>query len=157
MRQFCRVERQICRKLRSVNVENYNRRVIRAFERAQARSGARSAAAFARELAARGGGSPDASTYQRWLRGDSLAPAWALVAAAETAGESLDALLGFAADDRLAHLEQRMADLEAALQGGSGNRAGDNWLDNVEEQSRAHRDALEEGTAAERRRPARGD
>ena len=88
-------------------MDDYNRRVIRALEDAQARAGVRSAAAFARRLAERAGGPPDASTYQRWLRGDSLAPARALVAAAEGAGEGLDGLLGLAEDDRIRQLEGR--------------------------------------------------
>jgi hypothetical protein len=77
-----------------VSVEEYNRRGIDALERAQKARGIRSAEAFARLLALRTGGSPDGSTYRRWLRGDGVVPVWALVAAAEEADSSFDALLG---------------------------------------------------------------
>jgi hypothetical protein len=134
-----------------VSVDDYNRRVIRALEQAQARAGVRSAAAFARRLAARAGGSPDASTYQRWLRGDSLAPAWALVAAAEEAGEGLDGLLSLA-DDRIRQLEERLSHVEATLQAPTGDEplTGD-WLKNLEDQSSAHRQALDPSATPERR------
>jgi hypothetical protein len=150
--------RHMRRRLRCVSVDDYNRRVIRALEQAQARAGVRSAAAFARRLAERGGGSPDASTYQRWLRGDSLAPAWALVAAAEEAGAGLDGLLGLAGDDRIAQLEERMSHLEEALRARSGDQSltGD-WLDDLEEQSSAHRQALDPSATQERRRAVGGD
>ena len=119
-----------------VNVDDYNQRAIGALEQAQARARVRSAAAFAHRLAERGGGSPDASTYQRWLRGDPLAPAWALVAAAEEADAGVDGLLGLAGDDRIAQLEERMSQLEEALRAGSGGPSltGD-WLNDIEEQA----------------------
>jgi hypothetical protein len=134
-------------------VDDYNRRVIRALEQAQARAGVRSAAAFARRLAERADGPPDASTYQRWLRGDSLAPAWALVAAAEEAGEGLDVLLGLADEDRIKQLEERLSDVEAALAGSSGDQpvTGD-WLTDLEEQSSAHHQALDPSAPPEQRR-----
>jgi hypothetical protein len=136
-----------------VSVDDYNRRVIRALEQAQARAGVRSAAAFARRLAERAGGPPDASTYQRWLRGDSLAPAWALVAAAEEAGEGLDGLLGLVDGDRIRQLEERLADVEAALQRPTGDQpvTGD-WLQDLEDQSSAHHRALDPSAAPEKRR-----
>jgi hypothetical protein len=141
-----------------VTVDDYNRQVIRALEQAQARAGVRSAAAFARRLAQRAGGSPDASTYQRWLRGDSLAPGWALVAAAEEAGEGLDELLGLAGDDRIRQLEERLAHVEATLQppAADQSRTGD-WLKDLEDQSSAHREALEPTAMPERRRSTGSD
>ena len=141
-----------------VSVDDYNRRVIGALEQAQARAGVRSAAAFARRLAKRAGGSPDASTYQRWLRGDSVAPAWALVAAAEEAGEGLDGLLGLADDDRLRQLEERLSHVEAALRALTGDQplTGD-WLKDLEDQSSAHRQALDPSTTPERRRSTGSD
>jgi hypothetical protein len=136
-----------------VSVDDYNRRVIRALEQAQARAGVRSAAAFARRLAERAGGPPDASTYQRWLRGDSLAPAWALVAAAEEAGEGLDGLLGLAENDRIRQLEERLSDLEGALRVPTGDQpvTGD-WLKDLEDQSSAHHQALDPNATPEQRR-----
>jgi hypothetical protein len=136
-----------------VSVDDYNRQVIRALEQAQARAGVRSAAAFARRLATRTGGSPDASTYQRWLRGDSLAPAWALVAAAEEAGEDLDELLGLDGGDRIRQLEERVSHVEATLRAPTDEqrRAGD-WLNDLEDQSSAHRQALDTNETPERRR-----
>jgi hypothetical protein len=141
-----------------VSVDDYNRQVIRALEQAQARAGVRSAAAFARRLAARAGGSPDASTYQRWLRGDSLAPAWALVAAAEEAGEGLDGLLGHAGHDRIKELEERLSHIEATLRAPTGDQpdTGD-WLKDLEDQSSAHRQALDPGVAPERQRSTGND
>jgi hypothetical protein len=141
-----------------VSVDDYNRRVIRAMEQAQARAGVRSAAAFARRLAERGGGSPDASTYQRWLRGDSLAPAWALVAAAEEVGEGLDGLFGLASNDRIGQLEERMSHLEAALRALAGDQplTGD-WLKDLEDQSSAHHRALDSSATPERRSSTGGD
>ncbi|MGH3476662.1 MAG: hypothetical protein ACRD0R_23885 [Acidimicrobiales bacterium] len=136
-----------------MSVDDYNQRVIGALEQAQARTGVRSAAAFARRLAERAGGTPDPSTYQRWLRGDSLAPAWALVAAAEEAGEGLDELLGLGGDDRLSQLEERLSHVEAALRGPASDqpRSGD-WLKDLEDQSSAHREALDPTTTPEQRR-----
>lgn len=98
-------------------VEDYNKRVIAAMERAQLGLGVRSAAAFARRLAARSGGPPDTSTYQRWLRGDSIIPAWALVAVAEEAEQSVDALLGAGDVDagRVARLEATIGTLAAQM------------------------------------------
>jgi len=141
-----------------VSVDDYNRRVIRALEQAQARAEVRSAAAFARRLAKRAGGSPDPSTYQRWLRGDSLAPAWALVAAAEEAGEGLDGLLGLAGDDRIRQLEERLSHVEAALRATTDDQAltGD-WLKDLEDQSSAHRQALDPSATPERRRSTGSD
>ena len=141
-----------------MSVDDYNQRVIGALEQAQARAGARSAAAFARRLAQRTGGSPDTSTYQRWLRGDSLAPAWALVAAAEEAGEGLDGLLGLADDDRVRQLEERLSHVEAALLAPTADQppAGD-WLKDLEDQSSAHRQALDPDATREPRRAAGGD
>jgi hypothetical protein len=141
-----------------VSVDDYNRRVIRALEQAQARAGVRSGAAFARLLAKRAGGSPDASTYQRWLRGDSLAPAWALVAAAEEAGEGLDGLLGLAGDDRIRQLEERVSHVEAALRAPTGDQplTGD-WLKDLEDQSSAHHQALDPSATPERRRSTGSD
>jgi hypothetical protein len=141
-----------------VSVEDYNRQVIRALEQAQARVGVRSAAAFARRLATRAGGSPDASTYQRWLRGDSLAPAWALVAAAEEAGEGLDGLLGLAGDDRVRQLEERLSHVEATLRAPTGDQphTGD-WLKDLEDQSSAHRQALDPSETPEPRRSTGSD
>jgi hypothetical protein len=134
-------------------VDDYNRRVIRAMEQAQAHAGIRSAAAFARRLATRTGGSPDASTYQRWLRGDSLAPAWALVAAAEEAGEGLDGLLGLSGDDRIRELEERLSHLEATLRAPAGDQPGTgDWLKDLEDQSSAHRQVLDPNTTPEQRR-----
>jgi hypothetical protein len=127
--------RQICR-LRScaVAVDDYNRKVIRALEAAQQTAEIRSAAAFARALGARSGGPPDASTYQRWLRGDSLVPAWALLAAADEAGQTIDSLLGSAPDDRLAQLERRIEFLESE---GRPRSPGNDWLDVLEQQAEA--------------------
>lgn len=98
-------------------VEDYNKRVIGAMERAQLGLGLRSAAAFARRLASRSGGPPDTSTYQRWLRGDSIIPAWALLAAAEEAEQSVDALLGAGDLDagRLSRLEATIGSLAAQM------------------------------------------
>jgi len=140
-----------------VSVDDYNRRVIGALEQAQARTGVRSAAAFARRLAERAGGSPDASTYQRWLRGDSLAPAWALVAAAEEAGEGLDGLLDLD-DDRLRQLEERLSHVEEALRAPSSDQpvTGD-WLKDLEDQSSAHRQALDPSATPEQRRSTGSD
>jgi hypothetical protein len=139
-------------------VDEYNRRVIRALEQAQARAGVRSAAAFARRLAERAGGPPDASTYQRWLRGDSLAPAWALVAAAEESGEGLDGLLGLADDDRIRQLEERLSDVEAALREPTGDQpvTGD-WLKDLEDQSSAHHQALDPSATPKQRRSTGAD
>ena len=140
-------------------MDDYNRRVIRAMEQAQARAEVRSAAAFARRLATRTGGSPDASTYQRWLRGDSLAPAWALVAAAEEAGEGLDGLLGLTGDsDRIRELEERLSHVEATLRAPTDDqpRSGD-WLKDLEDQSSAHREALDPSARPERRRSTGSD
>jgi hypothetical protein len=136
-----------------VSVDDYNRQVIRALEQAQTRAGVRSAAAFARRLATRTGGSPDASTYQRWLRGDSIAPAWALVAAAEEADEGLDGLLGLAGVDRIRQLEERLAHVEATLRASTGDqpRTGD-WLQDLEDQSSAHRQALDPSATPDQRR-----
>lgn len=141
-----------------MSVDDYNQRVIRALEQAQRRAGVRSGAAFARRLATRVGGSPDSSTYQRWLRGDSVAPAWALVAAAEEAGEGLDGLLGLDGDDRIRQLEARLSHLETSLQAPAGDQpsTGD-WLQNLEEQSSAHRESLDPSEAPEPRRSTGSD
>ncbi len=77
-----------------VAVEQYNRRVAQAMERAQRAFGVRSDEAFSRALADRVGGSPAGSTYRRWLQEQQVVPGWALVAAAELTGLSLDALVG---------------------------------------------------------------
>jgi hypothetical protein len=127
-------------------------------EQAQARAGIRSAAAFARRLATRTGGSPDASTYQRWLRGDSLAPAWALVAAAEEAGEGIDGLLDLAGDDRLRQLEERLSHVEATLRAPTGDQPSEeDWLKDLEDQGSAHRQALDPSATPERRRSTGSD
>ena len=54
---------------------------------------ARSAEAFAGRIADRVGGAPDPSTYRRWLRGDSVIPAWVIIAAAEESGLTPNDLL----------------------------------------------------------------
>jgi Asp-tRNA(Asn)/Glu-tRNA(Gln) amidotransferase A subunit family amidase len=74
-------------------VDDFNRRAIDALRHAQQASGARSANAFARQMADRANGSPSASTYRRWITGEAIVPAWALEVAAEVAGLSLGALL----------------------------------------------------------------
>lgn len=100
-----------------MSVNDYNRQAIRALERAQTATGIRSAAAFARRLADRTGGPPNASTFQRWIRGESAIPAWALIAAAEEAQVSLEGLFsGEAVDqDRLGHLEETIKALQAQV------------------------------------------
>ena len=141
-----------------VSVDDYNQRVIRALEQAQRRAGVRSGAAFARRLATRTGGSPDASTYQRWLRGDSVAPGWALVAAAEEAGEGLDGLLRLDGDDRMRQLEERLSQLEASLQAPAEDQPStEDWLKGLEDQSSAHRQALDPSAAPEPRRSTGSD
>jgi hypothetical protein len=77
-----------------VAVEEYNRRVAHAMERAQRALGLRSAEAFARALSDRVGGAPAGSTYRRWLQEQQVVPGWALVAAGELTGMGLDALMG---------------------------------------------------------------
>jgi hypothetical protein len=77
-----------------VSVEDYNRRVAEAMDRAQRALGIRSAEAFARALAQRVGGAPAASTYRRWLQAQQAVPGWALLAASEMAGVGLDTLVG---------------------------------------------------------------
>jgi hypothetical protein len=74
-------------------VDNFNRRAIDALRHAQQASGARSANAFARQMADRANGSPSASTYRRWITGEAIVPAWALQVAAEVTGLSLHTLL----------------------------------------------------------------
>lgn len=76
-------------------VEDFNRRAVQGLERAQQASGLRSAEAFAGRLAQRAGGSPDGSTYRRWIRGESVIPAWALIAAADECELSPNDLLGW--------------------------------------------------------------
>jgi hypothetical protein len=78
-----------------VAVEEFNRRAVRALERAQQATGIRSAEAFAGRLSDRAGGSPDGSTYRRWIRGESAIPAWALIAAADESRLSPNDLLGW--------------------------------------------------------------
>jgi len=99
------------------SAEDYNKRVIQALEQAQAALGIRSAAAFARRLATRSGGPPDISTYQRWLRGESLIPAWALVAAAEEVNQGVDVLLGISQSDtnRLSTFQTVISTLQAQM------------------------------------------
>jgi hypothetical protein len=78
----------------AVSVEDYNRRVAEAMDRAQRALGIRSAEAFARALAERVGGAPAGSTYRRWLQAQQAVPGWALLAASEISGLSLDTLVG---------------------------------------------------------------
>ena len=83
---------------------------------------------------------------------------WALVAAAEEAGEGLDGLLGHAGDDRIKELEERLSHIEATLRAPTGDQpdTGD-WLKDLEDQSSAHRQALDPGVAPERRRSTGSD
>ena len=74
-------------------VDDYNRRAIAALGHAQRLAGARSANAFARLLGERAHGSPSPSTYRRWITGEAIVPAWALQAAADVAGTTVQALL----------------------------------------------------------------
>lgn len=75
-------------------VDPYNQRAISALQRAQTLSGARSAVAFARLLADRTGGSPSASAYRRWISAEAVVPAWALGAAADVVGVTVEELVG---------------------------------------------------------------
>ena len=93
--------------------EDYNRRAIRALERAQKARGVRSGQAFARLLAERAGGSPSGTTYHRWLNGEATVPAWVLDVAAEVAQVDLGILL--ADDERASDLTERVHDLEGKL------------------------------------------
>jgi hypothetical protein len=86
-------------------------------------------------------------------------PAWALVAAAEEAGEGLDRLLGLTGDsDRIRELEERLSHVEAKLRAPTGDqpRSGD-WLKDLEDQSSAHREALDPSATPERRRSTGSD
>ena len=100
-------------------IEDFNQRALRGLERAQQASGARSAEAFAGRLAVRVGGSPDGSTYRRWIRAENVIPAWALIAAADECELSPDALLnweGSAVNEaELLGLPKRMEAQEAEL------------------------------------------
>jgi hypothetical protein len=103
-----------------MGVDDYNSMALQALQRAQDARGVRSAEAFAKLLAARTGGSPSSSTYHRWLRGESPIPAWVLLAAADEAGESLDALvtsgeLRVAAGRRLVEVEDEIGTLRNAI------------------------------------------
>jgi len=100
-----------------MTVADYNRRVSRALQQAQDAVGIRSAAEFARRIAARSGGAPDTSTYQRWLRAETNIPAWALVMAAEEAQSSVDTLLGIGDRDteRMSRLEAMISDLQRQM------------------------------------------
>jgi hypothetical protein len=103
-----------------VAVDEYNQRAVAALERAQARSGAGSANAFARLLAERASGSPSASTYRRWIAREATVPAWALDVAAEVTGTTVDGLFHDAQrtesgrpplDSVLARMQQGLDDL----------------------------------------------
>src|SRR5215467_9203805 len=100
-----------------MTVAEYNRRVSRALQQAQDAVGIRSAAEFARRIAARSGGAPDTSTYQRWLRAETNIPAWALVMAAEEAQSSIDTLLGIGDLITLlmSHLEVMISDVQRQM------------------------------------------
>jgi hypothetical protein len=103
-----------------VHVEGYNRLGIRALERAQKVRGVRSAERFARLLADRTGGSPSSSTYHRWLRGEAPIPLWIVLAAAEEAQQSLDALFTDAelppgVLDRLEQIDDLLGVLQAQM------------------------------------------
>lgn len=131
--------------------------MIRALERAQASLGIRSGAAFARRLAQRTGGPPDPSTYQRWLRGDSVVPAWALLAAADEAQQSLDDLLGRDTQDRLTDLEERLAALENLLLGDSAQDPP-RWDESLERHATHLREAIRATqTRVGRKRATKGD
>jgi hypothetical protein len=101
-------------------VDDFNRRAIDALRHAQQASGARSANAFARQMADRASGSPSASTYRRWITGEAIVPAWALEVAAEVAGLSLHALLepndaDAPPDDWRARVEDAIGRLESEM------------------------------------------
>jgi hypothetical protein len=101
-------------------VDDFNRRAIDALRHAQQASAARSANAFARQMADRANGSPSASTYRRWITGEAVVPAWALEVAAEVAGLSLQALLEprdaeSPRDDWRARVEAALGRLESEM------------------------------------------
>lgn len=89
-------------------VDEYNRRVAQAMERAQRTLGIRSGEAFARTLAQHVGGAPAGSTYRRWLQAQQVIPGWALIAASELTGLGLDALVG-GADSSTSHGSTELA------------------------------------------------
>lgn len=97
-----------------MSIEDYNRQVVEALEKAQRAAGVKSGAAFARLLARHTGGSPDTSTYNRWLRGEAAVPAWALLLASRESNLGLDALV---ADDdgRLTTLDGWRAQIVEAI------------------------------------------
>lgn len=96
-----------------MSIEDYNRQVVEALEKAQRAAGVKSGAAFARLLARHTGGSPDTSTYNRWLRGEAAVPAWALLLASRESSLSLDALV--ADDGRLTTLDGWRAQIVEAI------------------------------------------
>lgn len=106
---------------RPIVIEDYNRRAIAALRHAQALSGVRSATSFSRTLAERGGGSPSASAYRRWITGEAVVPAWALDVAAEVVGTTVQDLLdgaegaGPAVDNWRVEIAEAIGRLEAEM------------------------------------------
>jgi hypothetical protein len=101
-----------------VAVDDYNRRAVKALERAQTLSGARSANRFAGLLAERASGSPSTSTYRRWILGEAVVPAWALEVAAEVAGTTVQGLLEdepVGLDDWRTQIEESIGRLEGEI------------------------------------------
>src|SRR5579859_5472653 len=78
----------------ATTIEDLNALGVQALKAVRESLGIRSGAEFARHMAEMTGGSPAPSTYNRWEQGTQLAPAWALVAAAQLAKRPLDEVLG---------------------------------------------------------------
>jgi hypothetical protein len=93
VKPYLRRPRRIWRYAPRIAVDAYNQLAIEALQRAQQRSGARSANAFARLLSQSANGSPSASSYRRWITGKAAIPAWALQLAAEVVGTTVHDLL----------------------------------------------------------------
>jgi hypothetical protein len=87
-------------------------------------------------IAGRAGGAPSGTSYRRWINEEALVPAWALEAAAEVAGTTLQALLSDnaqleeASPDWHAQMEDTIGRLQAEIielreRVGLGEAAGD--------------------------------
>lgn len=97
---------------------DYNRRAAQGLARARAIVGETKGAPFARRLRAKWG-APSDTSYNRWEAQKQEVPAWALIAAAELAGVTVEDLLQERATrpvlDRLEAQERKLEAIESAV------------------------------------------
>lgn len=139
-----------------MSVAELNQLVVAALRRAmRARGIEGNAAAFTRLLRAEAGDGPDPTTVSRWLRGEQIVPAWALVAASRASGMAPTDLLLPEAD--LVDLRRVVEDLRGQVAelrdtvAAAGEARPREDLDEVERLlAEVRRDVIEAGVALNR-------